>query len=69
MIPVAIHSLDSGLMIDNKGLRNPIADTPVACEKIDLVIAPGLGLIGTAIDSGAAAPITTGFLRPGNYML
>jgi 5-formyltetrahydrofolate cyclo-ligase len=43
MIPVVIHSLDSGFCIDKKGLRNPIASKPVPLEAIDLVITPGLG--------------------------
>lgn len=43
MIPVEIHSLDTGLSVDKKGLRNPTMGTPVPYEDIDLVIAPGLG--------------------------
>jgi 5-formyltetrahydrofolate cyclo-ligase len=43
MIPVEIHSLDTGLNVDKKGLRNPTTDTPVPYEDIDLVVAPGLG--------------------------
>lgn len=43
MIPVEIHSLDTGLSVDKRGLRNPITGTPVSYEDIDLVIAPGLG--------------------------
>jgi 5-formyltetrahydrofolate cyclo-ligase len=43
MIPVEIHSLDTGLSVDKKGLRNPIQGIPVPYEDIDLVITPGLG--------------------------
>jgi len=43
MIPVEIHSLDSGLSTDKMGLRNPTTGTPVPYGDIDLVIAPGLG--------------------------
>jgi len=43
MIPVEIHSLESGFATTAAGLRNPVAGTPVPFEQIDLVVTPGLG--------------------------
>jgi 5-formyltetrahydrofolate cyclo-ligase len=43
MTPVKIRSLDTGLSMDKRGLRNPTMGIPVACQDIDLVITPGLG--------------------------
>ncbi|MBN2513144.1 MAG: 5-formyltetrahydrofolate cyclo-ligase [Sedimentisphaerales bacterium] len=56
MIPVEIHSLDSGLQVDRMGLRNPTTGMPVPPEDIDLVIVPGLGFDrqGNRLGRGAA---------------
>lgn len=43
MIPVEIHSLETGFSTGASGLRNPIAGIPVPFEEIDLVVTPGLG--------------------------
>ena len=43
MIPVEIHSLDTGLKEDRMGVRNPTGGIPVEFEEIDIVITPGLG--------------------------
>ncbi len=43
MIPVEIHSLETGFSTEASGLRNPIAGVPVPFEEIDLVVTPGLG--------------------------
>ncbi|MFH1615607.1 MAG: 5-formyltetrahydrofolate cyclo-ligase [Planctomycetota bacterium] len=43
MIPVRIHSLETGLTHDEHNLQSPVAGVPVALEEIELVIAPGLG--------------------------
>lgn len=43
MIPVEIHSLETGFSTEVSGLRNPIAGVPVPFEEIDLVVTPGLG--------------------------
>lgn len=43
MIPVAIHSLETGFSTGALGLRNPTAGVPVPFEEIDLVVTPGLG--------------------------
>ncbi|UCC99187.1 MAG: 5-formyltetrahydrofolate cyclo-ligase [Phycisphaerales bacterium] len=44
MIPVKIHSLETGFSTGASGLRNPIAGVPVPFEEIDLVVTPALGL-------------------------
>jgi len=43
MIPVQIHSLETGFSTEVSGLRNPITGVPMAIEDIDLVITPALG--------------------------
>ncbi len=43
MIPVEIHSLETGFSAEASGLRNPITGVPVLIEDIDIVITPGLG--------------------------
>jgi 5-formyltetrahydrofolate cyclo-ligase len=43
MIPVQIHSLETGFLTEVTGLRNPLKGTPLSIEKIDLVVAPALG--------------------------
>lgn len=43
MTPVAIESLDQGLVAERGGLRNPVGGQAVALEQIDLVVVPGLG--------------------------
>ena len=43
MIPVQIHSLETGLTTGASGLRNPIAGVPMPFEQIDLVVTPALG--------------------------
>ena len=42
MIPVQIHSLETGLSIEPSGLRNPVSGLPVPIEDIDLIVTPGL---------------------------
>jgi len=42
MIPVQIHSLETGFSTAASGLRNPVAGAPVPFEEIDLVVTPGL---------------------------
>lgn len=42
LIPVQIHSLDTGLSTEPGGLRNPISGLPVPIEDIDIVVTPGL---------------------------
>jgi 5-formyltetrahydrofolate cyclo-ligase len=43
MIPVVIHSLETGFSTGALGLRNPVEGMPVPFEQIDLVISPALG--------------------------
>jgi len=43
MIPVEITSLETGLKMDQYGLRTPTNGVPVPFDEIDLVITPGLG--------------------------
>ncbi len=43
MVPVAIQSLHEGLAAGRGGLRNPVGGPAVDLERIDLVVAPGLG--------------------------
>jgi len=43
MIPVQIHSLETGFSTSSSGLRNPIAGLPMPFEDIDLVVTPALG--------------------------
>jgi 5-formyltetrahydrofolate cyclo-ligase len=43
MIPVKIHSLETGFSSEVAGLRNPITGVPVPFSEISLVVAPGLG--------------------------
>ncbi len=43
MMPVEINSLTTGLVTNEKGIREPAACKPVPAEFIDLVIVPGLG--------------------------
>ena len=42
MIPVQIHSLETGLSTEPSGLRNPISGLPVPIEDIDLIVTPAL---------------------------
>jgi len=42
MIPIQIHSLESGISTDRRGLRNPVTGPPVPPEDIQLVVTPGL---------------------------
>jgi 5-formyltetrahydrofolate cyclo-ligase len=42
MIPIQIHSLESGISTDQRGLRNPVTGPPVPPEDIQLVVTPGL---------------------------
>jgi 5-formyltetrahydrofolate cyclo-ligase len=44
MIPVQINSLETDLLTEVTGLRNPVKGVPTAIEEIDLVVAPALGL-------------------------
>ena len=43
MMPVKIHSLETGFSASSSGLRNPIAGLPMPFEEIDLVVTPALG--------------------------
>ena len=43
MLPVVIHSLETGFTTGVGGVRNPTAGTPIAFEEIDLVVSPALG--------------------------
>ena len=43
MMPVQIHSLETGFTTSSWGLRNPIAGVPMPFEDIDLVVTPALG--------------------------
>lgn len=43
MMPVQIHSLETGFSTSSSGLRNPIAGVPMPFEDIDLVVTPALG--------------------------
>ena len=42
MIPVEINSLETGLTVEEYGLRTPATGQPVPQEDIDLVVTPGL---------------------------
>ncbi len=42
MIPVEINSLETGITIEQYGLRNPTTGLPMPIEEIDLVVTPGL---------------------------
>ncbi len=43
MMPVQIHSLETGFSTSSSGLRNPIAGLPMPFEEIDLVVTPAVG--------------------------
>jgi len=43
MMPMQIHSLETGFSTSSSGLRNPIAGLPMPFEEIDLVVTPALG--------------------------
>jgi 5-formyltetrahydrofolate cyclo-ligase len=43
MMPVQIHSLETGFSTSSSGLRNPVAGLPMPFEEIDLVVTPALG--------------------------
>ena len=43
MMPVQIHSLETGFSTSSSGLRNPIVGLPMPFEEIDLVVTPALG--------------------------
>ncbi|MBN1805045.1 MAG: 5-formyltetrahydrofolate cyclo-ligase [Sedimentisphaerales bacterium] len=43
MIPVQINSLETGILTETSGLKNPTSRIPMAFEDIDLVLTPGLG--------------------------
>ncbi len=42
MIPVEIHSLETGFTTGSFGLRNPVSGLPVPFNEIDMVLTPGL---------------------------
>lgn len=46
MIPVEINSLESDVVQDDSGFRQPAEGDPIPIELIDLVIVPGLGFDG-----------------------
>ncbi len=43
MIPVGIHSLETGFSTGASGLRNPVDGMPIPFDQIDLVVSPALG--------------------------
>jgi len=43
MIPVQIHSLETGFTNEESGLRNPVTGVPIPVKEIDMVVTPGLG--------------------------
>ncbi len=43
MIPVGVHSLETGFSTEKGGLRNPTDGIPIPFGEIDLVVTPGLG--------------------------
>ncbi len=43
MMPVQIHSLETGFSTSSSGLRNPIAGLPMPFEEIDMVVTPAVG--------------------------
>ena len=43
MLPVEIHSLQTGLTSTGPGIREPIAGQPIPVDFVDLVIVPGMG--------------------------
>ncbi len=43
MLPVEIHSLQTGMTVTGAGVREPIAGKPIPLDLIDLVVVPGLG--------------------------
>ena len=43
MLPVGIHSLETGFSTGVGGLRNPVSGVPIPFAEIDLVVSPGLG--------------------------
>jgi len=47
MIPIEINSLETGLAVEEYGLRSPITGLPIPPEDIDLIITPGLAFDGS----------------------
>lgn len=43
MIPVRIHSLETGFRTESSGLRNPITGVPIPIGELGLVVTPALG--------------------------
>jgi len=43
MLPVGIHSLETGFSTGIWGLRNPVSGVPIPFSAIDLVVSPALG--------------------------
>ena len=43
MLPVGIHSLETGFSTGVGGLRNPVSGVPIPFAQIDLVVSPALG--------------------------
>jgi len=43
MLPVGIHSLETGFSTGVGGLRNPVNGVPIPFAQIDLVVSPALG--------------------------
>lgn len=56
MLPVGIHSLESGFSTGVGGLRNPVDGVPIPFAEIDLVVSPALGFdrCGNRLGRGGA---------------
>lgn len=68
MLPVEIHSLQTGMMTSGPGVREPVAGQPVPVGEIDLVIVPGLGFSPLGYRIGRGMGFYDRFLAQGDFI-
>jgi len=67
ILPVEIHSLNSGITTTGPGVREPISGKPVPVDEIDLVIVPALGFSETGYRIGRGMGFYDRFLAQGSF--